>query len=77
MSAPTALAELREVAGQPGIGAAVLGLDPHRWELVRFLLREGTALSAEAGRPAEADAPAMLYEASVPRRAAPALGAAP
>ncbi len=75
-----ALAELREVAGRPGIGAAVLGLDPYRWELVRFLLREGTPSAPSEHVPGEtADAPGETYE--ILRlslgAAAPALGAAP
>lgn len=32
---------LRSVAREPGVHSAALGLDPHRWELVRFLLRTG------------------------------------
>ncbi|MCT2594188.1 DUF4865 family protein [Streptomyces sp. N2-109] len=34
-----ALDELRAVVREPGVHSAALGLDPHRWELVRFVLR--------------------------------------
>ncbi|GAB2771414.1 DUF4865 family protein [Streptomyces daliensis] len=45
--AGAALDGLRELARQPGVHTAALGLDPHRWELVRFVLRDGTTAPGE------------------------------
>ena len=54
-----AVAELRETAGEPGVHSVALGLDPLRWELVRFVLRERPVPVAAGG---DRDAGTVRYE---------------